>query len=73
MNTWLPEKNALWLAENCTGTLHNLYPLRGAQVRDGNARANYIMEARARYGDQAQVVFQSHSWPHWGNDVIQET
>lgn len=72
MNTWLPEKNALWLAENCTGTLHNLYTLRGAQVRDGNAWANYIMEALARYGDQAQVVFQSHNWPHWGNDVIQD-
>ena len=72
MNTWLPEKNALWLAENCTGTLHNLYTLRGAQVRDGNAWANYIMEALARYGGQAQVVFQSHNWPHWGSDVIQE-
>ncbi len=72
MNTWLPEKNALWLAENCTGTLHNLYTLRGAQVRDGNAWANYIMEALARYGDQAEVVFQSHNWPHWGGDVIQE-
>ena len=70
MNTWLPEKKALWLAENCTGTLHNLYTLRGAQVRDGNAWANYIMEALARYGDEAQVVFQSHNWPHWGNDVI---
>lgn len=64
MNTWLPEKKALWLAENCTGTLHNLYTLRGAQVRDGNAWANYIMEALARYGDEAQVVFQSHNWPH---------
>ena len=72
MNTWLPEKNALWLAENCTGTLHNLYTLRGAQVRDGNAWANYIMEALARYGEEAQVVFQSHNWPHWGNDVIRE-
>ena len=70
MNTWLPEKKALWLTENCTGTLHNLYTLRGAQVRDGNAWANYIMEALARYGDEAQVVFQSHNWPHWGNDVI---
>ncbi|MGN1037370.1 MAG: MBL fold metallo-hydrolase, partial [Ruminococcus sp.] len=39
MNTWFPDKKALWLAENCTGTLHNLYTLRGAQVRDGNAWA----------------------------------
>ncbi len=72
MNTWLPQKNALWLAENCTGTLHNLYTLRGAQVRDGNAWACYIMEALARYGDQAQVVFQSHNWPHWGQEEIVE-
>lgn len=72
MNTWLPEKNALWMAENCTGTLHNLYTLRGAQVRDGNAWANYIMEAHARYGDDVEVVFQSHNWPHWGNDVIRK-
>ena len=39
---------------------------------NGNAWANYIMEALARYGEEAQVVFQSHNWPHWGSDVIQE-
>lgn len=70
MNTWFADKKALWLAENCTGTLHNLYTLRGAQVRDGNAWAKYIMEAVTRYGDEVEVVFQSHNWPHWGNDVI---
>lgn len=72
MNTWFPQKNALWLAENCTGTLHNLYTLRGAEVRDGNAWAEYIMEAITRYGDKAEVVFQAHNWPHWGNDFINE-
>ena len=72
MNFWIESKNALWMAENCTGTLHNLYTLRGAQVRDGNAWAEYIMESLALYGDQAEVVFQSHNWPHWGKDTIQE-
>lgn len=72
MNTWLPEKKALWMAENCTGTLHNLYTLRGAQVRDGAAWAQYICEAVTRYGDQAEVTFQSHNWPHWGNNVVNE-
>lgn len=72
MNTWFPQKQALWLAENCTGTLHNLYTLRGAQVRDGNAWAEYIMESLALYGQQAQVVFQAHNWPHWVNENIQE-
>ena len=72
MNTWLPQHKALWMAENCTGTLHNLYTLRGAQVRDGADWAKYIMEALALYGGEAEVVFQSHNWPHWGNEIIRE-
>lgn len=72
MNTWLPQFNALWLAENCTSTLHNLYTLRGAQVRDGEVWAKYITEAITLYGDKAEVVFQSHNWPHWGNENIVE-
>ncbi|MBE6933078.1 MAG: MBL fold metallo-hydrolase [Ruminococcaceae bacterium] len=72
MNTWLPEFRALWLAENCTGTLHNLYTLRGAQVRDGAAWAKYITESITLYGDQAEVCFQSHNWPHWGNETVVE-
>ncbi len=72
MNAYFPQKKALWLAENCTSTLHNLYTLRGAEVRDGNAWAEYIMEALSLYGDEAEVCFQSHNWPHWGNDVLRE-
>ncbi len=72
MNTWLPQFKALWVAENCTSTLHNLYTLRGAQVRDGADWAKYITEAVSLYGDKAEVTFQSHNWPHWGNDTINE-
>lgn len=72
MNTWLPQKKALWMAENCTGTLHNLYTLRGAEVRDGSAWADYICEALKLYGDEAEVTFQSHNWPHWGNDTVRK-
>lgn len=72
MNTFLPAFKALWMAENCTGTMHNLYTLRGAEVRDGNRWAQYIMEARALFGSEAEVVFQSHNWPHWGNEVVNE-
>lgn len=72
MNTWFPDKKALWVAENCTGTLHNLYTLRGAQVRDGNEWAAYITEAISRYGKEAEVTFQSHNWPHWGNEVVND-
>ncbi len=70
MNTWFPQKNALWMAENCTGTLHNLYTLRGAEVRDGQAWANFLMETLKLYGSKVEVVFQSHNWPHWDNENI---
>ncbi|MCL2745519.1 MAG: MBL fold metallo-hydrolase, partial [Coriobacteriia bacterium] len=72
MNTWFPAHKALWMAENCNATMHNLYTLRGAQVRDGNAWAHCLMESLSLFGDQAQVVFQSHNWPRWGNDVAKE-
>jgi len=72
MNTWLPQFNALWLAENCTATLHNLYTLRGAQVRDGAAWAKYLTEAITLYGDKAELCFQSHNWPHWGQEAVVE-
>ncbi len=72
MNTYLPDLKALWVAENCTGTLHNLYTLRGAQVRDGNAWANYITEAVTLFGAEVEVSFQSHNWPHWGNKVVND-
>ena len=72
MNTWFPQKKALWMAENCTGTLHNLYTLRGAEVRDGQAWANFLMETLKLYGNDVEVVFQSHNWPHWENENIVE-
>ena len=72
MNTWFPQKKALWMAENCTGTLHNLYTLRGAEVRDGQAWANFLMETLKLYGKDVEVVFQAHNWPHWDNANIVE-
>ena len=71
MNTYFPEKRALWMAENCTGTMHNLYTLRSEEVRDVNDWAHYITEAQTLFPD-AEVVFQSHNWPHWGSNVVKE-
>ena len=72
MNAYFADYRALWMAENCTGTLHNLYTLRGAQVRDAEAWCNYILEAEQKFGDKTDVVFQSHNWPHWGTETIRE-
>ncbi|MBQ8015857.1 MAG: MBL fold metallo-hydrolase [Clostridia bacterium] len=72
MNIWFPSAKALWVAENCTATLHNLYTLRGAQIRDGDAWSKYITEAISLYGKDAEVTFQSHNWPHWGNEFVND-
>ena len=72
MNTYFPDSKALWMAENCSGSMHNLYTLRGAEVRDGAAWASYITEAISLYGKEAEVTFQSHNWPHWGNNVVND-
>lgn len=72
MNAWFPRYKGLWMAENCTGTMHNIYTLRGAQVRDAAAWAGYILEAESLFGGEAEVVFQSHNWPHWGNENLRQ-
>lgn len=72
MNTYIPEMKALWMAENVTATLHNIYTLRGAQVRDALNWARYINEALYLFGKEAEVMFASHHWPRWGNERIRE-
>jgi alkyl sulfatase BDS1-like metallo-beta-lactamase superfamily hydrolase len=67
MHMFYPGLRALNLAENATHNLHNIYPLRGAQVRDANAWAKYLNEARDRFAAKADVVFAQHHWPIWGN------
>ena len=72
MNTWFPQFKAFWAAENITGTIHNIYTLRGALVRDALIWSKHINTALYRYGQQAQVMFASHSWPRFGNERVQE-
>jgi alkyl sulfatase BDS1-like metallo-beta-lactamase superfamily hydrolase len=72
MNTWFPDFKAFWAAENITGTIHNIYTLRGALVRDALEWSRQINVALYRFGSEADVMFASHSWPRWGNDRIQE-
>jgi len=72
MNTWFPQFKAFWAAENITATVHNIYTLRGALVRDALVWSKKINEALYLYGRQAEVMFAAHSWPRWGNERIQD-
>ena len=72
MNTYFPQFKAFWAAENITGTIHNIYTLRGALVRDALAWSKHINAALYCFGQDADVMFSSHSWPRWGNARVQE-
>ena len=61
-----PELRALCTAENCTSVMHNLYTLRGAQVRDALAWSKYINESIELFADGSDVLFASHNWPRFG-------
>jgi alkyl sulfatase BDS1-like metallo-beta-lactamase superfamily hydrolase len=67
---YIPEFKALGAAEDATHTMHNLYTLRGAKVRDSKAWAKYLNEAIDMFGEQAEVVFAQHHWPKWGNERV---
>ncbi|MEZ5125007.1 MAG: alkyl sulfatase dimerization domain-containing protein [Thermoleophilia bacterium] len=70
MNFHFPDRRALCMAENATHNLHNIYTLRGAQVRDARAWSRYIFEAIEMFAGEADVAFASHHWPVWGTENI---
>lgn len=70
MFLYFPQFKALCLAEDATHTLHNLYTLRGAQVRDANSWWKALDASLKLYADRTEVLFTQHHWPHWGGEDI---
>ncbi len=70
MNFFFPDHGWLCMAENCTHTMHNLVPIRGAQARDSLAWSKYIGEAMELFGARTELMFASHHWPRWGRDDV---
>jgi alkyl sulfatase BDS1-like metallo-beta-lactamase superfamily hydrolase len=68
MNFMFPEHGALCIAENCTHTMHNTLPFRGAQARDTLSWSKYIQEALDLFGDDMDLLFSTHNWPRFGHD-----
>jgi alkyl sulfatase BDS1-like metallo-beta-lactamase superfamily hydrolase len=72
MNIYLPDLRALCMAENCTATQHNVYTLRGAQVRDALLWSKYIDDSIRTFAHRSDVLFASHHWPRWGTQRLSE-
>lgn len=68
MNFMFPDLGALCIAENCTHTMHNTLPFRGAQARDTLSWSKYIQEALDLFGGDMDVMFSTHNWPRFGHD-----
>ncbi|QUI23174.1 MBL fold metallo-hydrolase [Vallitalea pronyensis] len=68
MSFYIPSETTLCIAEMCTASLHNVYTLRGAEVRDPVAWADHIQEAIDLFGNDLTTVFSVHNWPRFGHD-----
>ncbi len=67
---YIPKYKAFCAAEDACHTLHNLYTLRGAKVRDGLLWSKYLQQSLDMFGGEMEVLFTSHHWPTWGNDKV---
>lgn len=67
MIMYFPQFKLLNMAEDATHNMHNLYTIRGAEIRDGRLWSRYINDALARYGDRTDIVIAQHHWPIWDN------
>jgi alkyl sulfatase BDS1-like metallo-beta-lactamase superfamily hydrolase len=67
---YIPKFKAFCASEDATHTLHNLYTLRGAKVRDALLWSKYLQAAIDMFGGEMEVLFASHYWPTWGNERI---
>ncbi|GAA0179396.1 alkyl sulfatase dimerization domain-containing protein [Clostridium sediminicola] len=68
MDIYIPSEKSLCIAENCSATLHNIYTLRGAEVRDPVAWAKDIQKAIDLWGSDLTSIFEVHNWPRFGNE-----
>lgn len=69
---YLPKFKALCTAELTNAALHNIYTIRGAEIRDAKAWAYGIDNLIERFADKIELVFMTHHWPRWGNAKCRE-
>lgn len=70
MLMYFPKQRVLNMAEDATHNMHNLYTIRGAEVRDGNLWAKYIDNALLTFGDKSDIMIAQHQWPTFGQDRV---
>lgn len=69
---YYPKFRVLNMSEVACKNCHNLYTLRGAQIRDGSLWASYINHCLVRFAPISDVVIAQHHWPTFGRDRIKD-
>ena len=72
MNFFFPDHGWLCMAENCSQTMHNLVPIRGALVRNALNWSKYINQSIEMFAAKTNVLFTSHNWPTWGTSDVRD-
>ncbi len=70
MIMYFPQFKMLLPAETVNHTFHNMYTLRGAEVRDVRAWWKAVDDMIERYGDKIDVMCGVHHWPEWGDRCL---
>jgi linear primary-alkylsulfatase len=70
MVMYFPQFRVFDAAEIATHNMHNIYTIRGAEVRDARIWSHYLAQVRERWADKTDVMIAQHHWPTWGSDKI---
>src|SRR5690606_31554622 len=68
MMMYFPAARVLNTAEVTSHQLHNIYTLRGAEVRDASLWSRYIDEALEKYRPRTDILMAQHHCPVWHQD-----
>lgn len=69
---YLPQYDALHVAEVATRNFHNILTPRGALVRDSLKWSRTLDDILMQFGANSKVMLASHHWPIWGSDKVRE-
>ncbi|WP_229169447.1 alkyl/aryl-sulfatase [Bradyrhizobium altum] len=69
MQIYLPQFGVLDAAELVMHSMHNLYAIRGAEIRDPSLWSRYLSNALEKFGN-AKYLISQHQWPFRGNENV---
>ncbi|MGH8806953.1 MAG: alkyl/aryl-sulfatase [Noviherbaspirillum sp.] len=71
MMMYFPAEKVLNTGEVAVRSFHNIYTIRGAEIRDANGWARAINKALAHFGERTEIAIAQHNWPVFGKERVQ--